>query len=290
MLIVMEVPMMPLRTLITVVALAGLLVACGGTITITPTTPTPSATITAEGVTVNPSPLATVSVPANSARWVEVTYPSNADADLMYFEIGNATGVRVELYNQTGSIRQLVSRSASLFADRLGTLDSLTVSESTVDRAEVGIGYVCLGPCVATPYSASTRFVRLVNESSTDRTNVQLFAYGFQYDDLNEPNDSAGTATVFTALTTGDGPSGALEHVNDRDFFRIDCGAGFPFDNVELTLSTTFPGDVVLRAGGNVYRPGVTTPVLACGSTVEVTTLDGTAAAAGASTYAILID
>ena len=283
--------MTSLRMLITAVVLAALLAACQVSITPAPT-PTPSESITAQGVTVNPTAQGSVSVPANSARWVRVTYPSNPAADLMFFEIGNAAGVRVELYNQTGSIRQLVSRSASLFADRLSTLDSLSVNAAAaVDGAAVGIGYVCLGPCVATPYSASTRFVRLVNEGSTDRPNVQLFAYGFQYDDLNEPNDTAGTATTYTAQSTGIGPSGALEHVNDRDFFRINCGASFPFDNVELTLSaSTFPGDVALLAGGNVYRSGEQTPGLACGSGVEVRTLVGTAAAAGASTYSILVD
>jgi hypothetical protein len=282
--------MSSLRMLITALVLAALLAACQVTITPAPT-PTPSESITAQGVTVDPTSRGSVAVPAGSARWVEVTYPSNAAADLMFFEIGNAAGVRVELYNQSGSVRQLVSRSASLFADRLDTLESLSVdAASAVEGSSVGIGYVCLGPCVATPYSASTRFVRLVNEGSTDRNNVQLFAYGFQFDDLNEPNDSSAAATEYTVQFEGDGPTGALEHVNDRDYFTIECGAGFPFPNLELTLTTTFPGDVVMIAGGQTYRPGQVSDIVPCGTTVQVRTVDGTAAPAGASTYSILAD
>jgi hypothetical protein len=285
----MEVTMSSLRTLVMLVVLAALLAACEVTITPTPL-PTPSESITAQGVTIDPSSRGSVSVPAGTARWVEVTYPSNASADLMFFEVGNAAGIRVELYNAAGTVRQLVSRSASVFADRLDTLDGLTVSAATsAERSSIGIGFVCLGPCVATPYSASTRFVRLVNEGSTDR-NVQLFAYGFQYDDLDEPNDTPGTARTYVADFEGDGPTGAIEHVADRDFHRINCGAGFPFADVQLTLSTTFPGDMVLRAAGNVYEPGEATPSLPCGSVVEVTTLDGTAAPAGDSTYSIVVD
>lgn len=290
--------MSPFRMFITAVVLAALLAACNVTITPTPT-PTPSESITAQGVTVNPTSRGSISVPAGSARWVQVTYPSNASADLMYFEIGDAAGVRVELYNQAGSIRQLVSRSASLFADRLDTLDSLdplsvssanSVDDASVDGASVNIGYNCLGPCVATPYAASTRLVRLVNEGSTDRTNVELFAYGFVFDDLNELNDTSGTAETFTVESTGDGPSGAIEHVNDRDFLKLNCGAGFTEPNLRLTLGTTFAGDVVLFAGGQTYRRGEASAFLPCGSTVEVRTVDGTAAAAGASTYSIVID
>ena len=279
-----------IRALLPLALLALLLTACQVTITPTPT-PTPDASISAPaGVTTNPSPQGSTLVPAGSVRWVEVTYPSNAAADLMYFEANNASGIRVELYNAAGTAMQLVSRSASVFADRRGTLDGLSLAaDDAALPASVGIGYTCLGPCVATPYRAGTRLVRLINEGSTDR-NVQLLAYGFVYDDLNEPNDSVSTARAFTVNALGEGPSGAIEHVNDRDFHRIVCGAGFPEPNLRLTLGTSFTGDIVLIADGVAYEPGVATAYLPCGSIVEVRTRDGTAGPSGASTYSIVAD
>ena len=279
-----------IRALLPLALLALLLTACQVTITPTPT-PTPDASISAPaGVTTNPSPQGSTLVPAGSVRWVEVTYPSNAAADLMYFEANNASGIRVELYNAAGTAMQLVSRSASVFADRLRTLDGLSLAaDDAMLPASVGIGYNCLGPCVATPYRAGTRLVRLINEGSTER-NVQLLAYGFVYDDLGEPNDSASMARPFTVNDRGQGPSGAIEHVNDRDFHRIECGASFPESNLRLTLGTTFTGDIVLVAGGVAYEPGVETAFLPCGSVVEVRTRDGTAGPSGASTYSIVAD
>lgn len=282
--------MVMLRILLPLPLVALFLTACQVTFTPAPT-PTPDASISAPaGVTTSPSPRGSTLVPAGSVRWVEVTYPSNAAADLMYFEANNASGIRVELYNAAGTAMQVVSRSPSVFADRLGTLEGLSSSAADATLpASVGIGYTCLGPCVATPYRAGTRLVRLTNEGSTDR-NVQLLAYGFVYDDLGEPNDSVSTAQSFTLTMLGDGPSGAIEHVNDRDFHRLECGASFPETNLRLTLGTTFSGDIVLVAGGVSYEAGVATAFLPCGSVVEVRTRDGTAGPSGASTYSIVAD
>lgn len=285
--------MSPFRSILAVLALAALLAACQFTITPIPS-PTPDASITAQSnVTFEPSARGSIAVPANGSRWVEVSYPSNAAADLMYFEITNANGIRLEFYNQAGTILRLASRSETLFATSVSRLDALTPSAATseVDTASVGLGFQCLGPCVAAPYVAGTRYVRLVNETGSNRNNVQLFAYATVFDDLGEPNDTAGTASSFTVQDVGDGPTGALEHVNDRDFHRINCGGGFPEPNLRLTLAAaSFVGDIVLIAGGNTYRPGEPSSFLPCGSVVEVRTVDGTAAAPGTSTYSIVVD
>lgn len=285
--------MLPFRSILALIALASLLVACQFTITPIPT-PTPDVSITAQaGVTFDPEPRGAIAVPANGSRWIQVTYPSNAAADLMYFEVTSADGIRLEFYNETGTSLRLVSRSETLFANSLSRLNALTPSAATtdVDVTSVGIGYQCIGPCVAAPYVASTRFVRLVNETNSNRSNVQLFAYATQFDDLNEPNDTPGTARSYTVQFATDGPSGALEHVNDRDFHRIFCGSSFPESDLRLTLGAAgFVGDIVLIAGGVTYRPGDPTAILPCGSIVEVRTLDGTAAAPGTSTYSIVAD
>ena len=285
--------MLPFRSILVLIALASLLVACQLTITPIPT-PTPDVSITAQsGVTFDPEPRGSIAVPANGSRWIQVTYPSNAAADLMYFEVTGADGILLEFYNETGTSLRLVSRSETLFANSLSRLNALTPSAATsdVDVTSVGIGYQCIGPCVAAPYVGSTRFVRLVNETNSNRNNVQLFAYATEFDDENEPNDTPGTARTYTVTFTGDGPSGALEHVNDRDFHTIQCGGGFPFGDLELTLRAgAFVGDIVLIANNVVYGKDERSLSVPCGATVEVRTLDGTAAAPGTSTYSIVAD
>ena len=279
-----------MRVLLAFAASALLLAACNVTVTPGPTPTTPDVSFSAPtGTTINPSPQRTLTVPAGAARLVQVTYPSNPDADLMYFEVNDAAGIRVELLTVSGNSVALFSRSPSLFADRAASLSAASWADEAPEAAAIGIGYECLGPCVATPYRSGTRLVRLVNEGSSSR-NVGLLAYGFQFDDLGEPNDTPATASQFTVTDVGQGPSGAIEHVNDRDFHEIRCAPSFPQPSLRLTLSTPFAGDMVLIAGGVTYGPGQPSAFIPCTSVVEVRTRDGTAGPSGASRYSIVVD
>ncbi len=81
----------------------------------------------------------------------------------------------------------------------------------------------------------------------------------------------------------------ALEHVEDRDCFRIDCDPELPFDNLRLELSSAFEGEIVLVAEGESYPPDEETPISLCGTTVFVHTTVGTAGPSAHSRYTVTI-
>ncbi len=280
-----------LRSFLTLALLALLLAACQ--VTVRPPPPGADFAINAQGRTAEPTPRRTITVPADAFVVLEVTYPGST-ADLMYLEIepvGTGTGLQLELWNPAGSARELVSRSPNLFATTTAAaslLDAETVG-GALERSSISIGWTCFGPCTARAYRAGTTYARVVNQSGSDRT-VRVYAYGLDETDQNEPNDSAARATRVIATARGDSVTGAIERVDDRDYFLIDCGGGFPFDNLELSLSSGFRGDIALIAGGQTYRPGQTTAILPCGSTVHVRTLDATAGPSASSTYSIIIE
>ncbi len=245
--------------------------------------------VDAQAETVEPTLLETFSVGAGETVVLEVRFPSSG-ADLMYVEIepaDEATGLGIELRGVTGDVLELVSRSASIFATSAGALPS-AVGAAAVDRSSLSVQWNCLGPCVARPYRSGTSYVHVVNDGPGTRS-VSFYAYGFVAADENEPNDTPETATEAVAESVGDTVTGAIEHVADRDYFRIACDDGFEFDNVRLELTSTFEGDIVLVAEGDAYGPGEETELLLCGSTVFVHTTDGTAGPSAHAGYTITI-
>ena len=250
--------------------------------------------IDAEAEPLEPSVLETITIPANTIVLLEVIYPASG-ADLMYLEIdpdGDGAGLQLELWDSTADTRLLVSRSSDLFAtttEVLGAPVGVSGRTQVVERSSIAVGYRCFGPCVAQEYQEGTSYARIVNASGDSRT-VDVYAYGRQNDDLNEPNDTPLTATEVVVTEAGEVASGAIEHVDDLDYFRIECGVNFPFPNVILQLSSEFEGDIVLTADGQDYRPGESTPTLPCGAVAHVRTLDGTAGPSSASRYSIIIE
>ncbi len=245
--------------------------------------------VDAQSETVEPAPLETFTVGAGQTVVLEVRFPSSG-ADLMYVEIepvDEATGLGIELRGVTGDELELVSRSPSIFATSAGVLPS-AVEAAAVDRSSLSVEWNCLGPCVARPYRSGTSYVHVVNDGPETRS-VTFYAYGFVAADENEPNDTSATATDVVAEDVGDSVSGAIEHVGDRDYFRITCDPDFPFDNVQLELSSSFEGAIVLVAEGESYPPDEETPSLTCGTTVLVHTTDGTAGPSAHSRYTITI-
>lgn len=260
-------------------------------ITVTPVVPpTADFAINAQGQTTDPTPRRTISVPANGEVWIDVLFPSSG-ADLMYVEIeptGSASGLQLELFSPSGISRELVSRSASIFGRSTSALALGLEPAAAPERSSISIGWTCFGPCLARSYRTGTSFVRILNDSGSDRS-VRFYAYGLRATDQNEPNDSFSQATRVVATSLGSAVTGAIEHVNDFDYFRIECGSGFPYNNLELELASGFRGDIALVVDGTSYREGETTPLVPCGSTVYVRTLDGTAGPSSASTYSIIL-
>ena len=284
-----------LRSLLPLALLALLLAACQVTVR-PPPPPAAEYTVNAQGRTTEPRPLRTITIPANDFAVLEVIYPSSV-ADLMYLEIepvGSGTGLQLEMWGPAGSARELVSRSRHLFATSTAPLELAADAADTeavadLERSSISIGWACFGPCVGRSYRAGTTYGRVINASGSSRT-VRIYAYGLEETDQNEPNDTSATATSVVVQAVGSAATGAIERVTDLDYFRIHCGSGFPFDNLRLRLATGFDGDMVLEAAGTAYRPGQTTAILSCGSTVLVRTIDGTAGPSAASTYSILIE
>ena len=274
---------------VTFVLLASLLAACQFTITpVVP--PTADYAINAQGQTTDPTSRRTITVPGNAVVWLDVRFPTSS-ADLMYVEIeptGSGAGLQLELWSPSGATRELVSRSATIFGRSTAVLALGAETAAATERSSISIGWTCFGPCTARSYRAGTSYVGIVNDSASART-VRFYAYGLAATDQNEPNDSATQATRVVAMSLGSAVTGAIEHVDDRDYFRIDCGAGFPYSNLELELASGFDGDIALVVGGQNYREGQTTPIMPCGSTVHVRTLDGTAGPSAASTYSIIL-
>ena len=284
----MRLSRLPVTFTLLATLLAALLAACQ--VTVTPVIPpTADYQVNAQGQTTEPSPRRTITVPANGVAVVEVRFPTSG-ADLMYVEIeptGSGSGLQLELWNPSGTSRELVSRSASIFGTSTGVL-AAEVAAAASERSSISIGWTCFGPCAARPYRVGTSYVRIVNDSSSSRT-VRFYAYGLVATDQNEPNDSAAQAARVVATALGSAVTGAIEHVNDRDYFQIECGAGFPYDNLELELASGFAGEIALVVGGTNYREGQTTPLLPCNSIVHVRTLDGTAGPSSTSTYSIIL-
>ena len=245
--------------------------------------------VDAQAETVEPTALQTFTVGAGQTVVLEVRFPSSG-ADLMYVEIepaDEASGLGIELRGETGGELELVSRSPSIFATSPGALPS-AVGAAAVDRSSLSIEWNCFGPCVARPYRSGTSYVHVVNDGPGTRS-VDFYAYGFVAADENEPNDTPAAATDVVAEDVDDVVIGAIEHVDDRDYFRIACDDDFPFDNLRLELSSTFEGAMVLVAEGTSYAPGEETDLLGCGTTVFVHTTDGTAGPSAHSRYVITI-
>jgi hypothetical protein len=271
--------------------LAVLLVACQVTVR-PPAPPAAEYTVNAQGRTTEPSPRRTIQIPANGFAVLEVNYPTAA-ADLMYLEIepvGSGAGLQLEMWGTAGTALELVSRSRRLFATSAAALPAAADATATeAERSSISIGWTCFGPCVARSYRPGTTYGRVINTSASERT-VRVYAYGLDETDQNEPNDTVATATPVTVQALGTAVTGAIERATDLDYFRIRCGSGFPFANLQLSLATGFDGDMVLDAAGTAYRPGQRTAILPCDTVVRVRTADGTAGPSSASTYSILIE
>ena len=277
------------RVAVTTVLVALALAACQ--ITITPILPDePDLVVTAQGLTTDPVDLGSLRVPAGAERWVEVNYRSAAGADLMFFEIagsGVEGNVRIELRSSIGQLI-VASTSSQLFATNVARLggERFVVGAAEVEPRSIGSAWRCLGPCVAQQYRSGRFYAKLVNTSSVDRT-VTVYAFGIEATDENEPNETAAEATPVTLTRDGDGVVGAIERVGDVDFFRFECASGFG-RALRLELVSEFRGDIVLAAGGGIYRPGDVSAPLPCGSVVHVRTEDSTAGPSDASRYALL--
>lgn len=245
-------------------------------------------TVTAQGLTTSPASLGSMRVPAGETRWVRVTFPPAGGAELRYVEVkGSGVDGNVRLASFAGGDLVGVSESRDLFA---ASAAALAASAGASAPASISVNWRCDGPCVAEAYRSGVVEMRVTNRSSSART-VDVLAYGAVEADENEPNDSEANATVVSLSARGDGASGAIERIGDVDYFRFQCGSGWPASDITLRMTSGFAGGIVLRlADGTTYASGETSRVIPCNSVVSVRTTDGTAGPSDASRYAIVAD
>ncbi len=243
--------------------------------------------VLAQGLTGEPQPLGSLSLPPNRTRLVRLTFPE-ATADLRFVEVAGSNvdgAVRIELFDDGQRVG--ASQRRDRYAASATVLAHADRSEE-LEPSAISVTWSCAGPCVGSAYRSGEALLRITNLTSTTR-NLDVYGYGAPEADDNEPNDTEQTATLITLQALGDGASGAIERIGDVDYFRFECGEGFTLGDIRLELRSSFGGDMVLQlADGTSYAPGATTRVLACGSLVSVRTRDGSAGPSAASRYQIV--
>ena len=219
----------------------------------------------------------------------------SSTARLRYVEVAGASGtaadghVLLELRDGSGTIG--VSSSRLRFATGLDVLSSADTWSSDATPSAISVLYQCLGPCVATRYRSGTVFARVTNTSSQMRS-VDLYAYGAPETDQNEPNDSTGAGTIVFVGPAGATVTGAIEHMEDVDVFRLVCTDNFEFATVLVTLESSFPGSMVVRRllpTGPTREPGQVLEV-PCNGYLRVETRDGSAGPSASSRYSVRVE
>lgn len=286
--------MSSIRMLIAAVVLSALLVACGGTITITPFVPPDVDFVIGAQAFVpeaqQPDALRTITVPARDEVWVRVTFGSS-DADHRFVEIvptDSSSGLQLETWGQRGRRAELVSRSPLLFGTATAMRAATSTVESQAERSSLSSPWKCFGPCVAERYQSGDVYVRIANAASSSRT-VRFYAYGIEAWDTSSSTPSDPTTIHVTAPDTG--VSGAIETVDDVDYFVFTCPSTGPwFGEVYLELERSvdaYLGQFELVTVVGTYGVGEVSDLVPCGSSVLVRSPNGTAGPSDASRYVI---
>lgn len=217
-----------------------------------------------------------------SITFTATTSSSTANAgDLTYFEVTtqeDTSPIEIQVFNPDGS-PYAFSTSPEFFAPLTTTVTAasfLTPSAIVVEKS-------CRGPCVLQATEVGTVEVVLRNDTNSALV-YELYAYVDNYGDAGEPvNDDRTGATSLGASETG-----ALETVNDEDFFEVMQGG-------TLTLSTQTGVAIALRAEiigstGSVdtIGPDESFPVLT-GDIIRVYSDSGRAGPSSTSTYTLTV-
>ena len=280
---------MPRRSLrLAVVALAIFaLAACEISIGPGPFTPAIEGTYTAR-IQTSPTALRTnVPIAQGETLFFRIDMPDGA-LDLLYGEVVG-TGLRVSWLSTTGATLA-VSQSRDFFAGSVGALATTAAEDSqdAVAPRSVGERYVCVGPCAAIAPTASGYRYLAVRNITNDPRSFDLFAYTMNANDSEDregnSNDTAATATPFGA---GVDLEGAIELLDDRDWFEY---VGFSERIITFIVADGSEGvGLRLRFEGQVNSlSSGATAVLRNGDRFEVYSSLGRAGPAGSALYFII--
>jgi len=220
---------------------------------------------------------------AGEEKVFHITVPSNVGAeDLLYIELNR--DLRLEV-RPAGTSYPNVSYSSTSHRSFGSGLTGLSSAAAGIDGQAITAPVTCRGSCVILEAPASEFYVRVVNTSGVAANGVNLYVYGDVYNDEYEPgNDSVGGAVLVNF-----NDSGAIETVNDVDWWRVDFTGQLAFDSVtdgiDVEAYITDASGNPIPAVGGPYHSGDVLNVVS-GDRIRVWASSSTEAAASSfSTY-----
>ncbi len=149
-----------------------------------------------------------------------------ASADLLYVELDREVDLEV-MTSGYGTVTYSAA-TRSYFgqgSDGLATSSLPAAGSAGVEPQSVSTPVTCRGSCVILDVvSGGTFYVRVTNTSGF-AGNVDLFVYGDEHADENEPNDDLDSAPTFSLADAG-----AIETVGDVDYWYFATPASVVFD------------------------------------------------------------
>lgn len=224
-----------------------------------------------------------VTLPGGTNGHWDVLVPAGTRGDVVYFEVEGAESIQVrrgsQIYYsaQGGTFRRLAGGAVT--SQGLGH----EPDAPGLDPQAIGVGRVCLGPCVMLPRSGGGATLTVHNPGTEARL-VHIHLVSEPFNDLNEPNDHPGNATALPPGTD----SGAIELVEDVDWFRVTQDGRLTFHGpTALVLQATLHDASGTRL--NTLQSGVPIRVLA-GDLVQVRPALPVAGPSGVSVYSLTLD
>lgn len=205
------------------------LVLAGCTITIEPVIPPNAVKVTANE---NPNtPVYGDSLSAGAAEVFEITIPQAVQDgyDVVYVELD--TDIELEL-RAANYASVLMSSNSSEYFGRYST--GLQALDADLDSQAITSLVNCRGSCVIFEPTSSTYYARVKNDSGAPAS-YELYVFGDVLQDDTEPaNGSRGSAPT---LVVGSNVSGAIETINDVDFWYVSGSGTIAFDAGSPALS-----------------------------------------------------
>lgn len=206
--------------------------------------------------------------------------------DVIVAELVTDQSAAIELRNggYWGIISSSVSRDRFV-RGRLGTVPPAIPSTQEAAPATVTEPtLLCQGPCIMFDPAGGSFYLRVVNTGGS-QLSAQVYLYGWDLDDQNEPANDLRSGAVPLA----EGESGALELLGDVDYWSATTDADVTISEptgIEVEVSVY---DTCGLAVAGPYQGGETFSVYQ-GESVRVRAAGEVAATAGRSRYFVTVD
>ncbi len=206
--------------------------------------------------------------------------------DVIVAELVTDQSAAIELRNggYWGIISSSVSRDRFV-RGRLGTVPPAIPSTQEAAPATVTEPTLqCQGPCIMIDPAGGSFYLRVVNTGGS-QLSAQVYLYGWDLDDQNEPANDLRSGAVPLA----EGESGALELLGDVDYWSATTDADVTISEptgIEVEVSVY---DTCGLAVAGPYQGGETFSVYQ-GESVRVRAAGEVAATAGRSRYFVTVD